>query len=70
MTELQFWKLIIDGGYIMIPLALLLLLVIYVFTERFIVINRAAKEDRTFMDRIREYVHEGDIESEIGRAHV
>ena len=43
MTELQFWKLIIDGGYIMIPLALLLLLVIYVFTERFIVINRAAK---------------------------
>ena len=63
MTELQFWKLIIDGGYIMIPLALLLLLVIYVFTERFIVINRAAKEDRTFMDRIREYVHEGDIES-------
>ena len=54
MTELQFWKLIIDGGYIMIPLALLLLLVIYVFTERFIVINRAAKEDRTFMDRIRE----------------
>ena len=63
MTELQIWKLIIDGGYIMIPLALLLLLVIYVFTERFIVINRAAKEDRTFMDRIREYVHEGDIES-------
>lgn len=63
MTELQFWKLIIDGGYIMIPLALLLLLVIYVFTERFIVINRAAKEDRTFMDRIREYVHEGDIVS-------
>ena len=63
MTELQFWKLIIDGGYIMIPLALLLLLVIYVFTERFIVINRATKEDRTFMDRIREYVHEGDIES-------
>lgn len=63
MTELQFWKLTIDGGYIMIPLALLLLLVIYVFTERFIVINRAAKEDRTFMDRIREYVHEGDIES-------
>ena len=63
MTELQFWKLIIDGGYIMIPLALLHLLVIYVFTERYIVNNRAAKEDRTFMDRIREYVHEGDIES-------
>lgn len=53
----------VDGGYIMIPLAILLLVVIYVFTERCIVINRAARQDKTFMDRIREYVHEGDIES-------
>lgn len=52
-----------DGGYIMIPLAVLLLVVIYVFTERCIAINRAAKEDKTFMQRIREYVHEGDLES-------
>ena len=60
---LSFWSLVMDGGYIMIPLALLLLLVVYVFTERCIVINRAARQDKTFMDRIREYVHEGDIES-------
>lgn len=52
-----------DGGYIMIPLAVLLLAVIYVFTERCIVIGRASREDSTFMKRIREYVHEGDIES-------
>ena len=52
-----------DGGYIMIPPAILLLVTIYVFTERSIVIGRAAKEDRTFMNRIRDYVHEGDIES-------
>ena len=60
---LSFWSLVMDGGYIMIPLALLLLVAIYVFTERCIVINRAAKEDDTFMNRIRDYVHEGDIES-------
>ena len=47
----------------MIPLAVLLLAVIYVFTERCIVIGRASREDSTFMKRIREYVHEGDIES-------
>ena len=60
---LSLWSLVIDGGYIMSPLAILLLVTIYVFIERSIVIGRAAREDRTFMDRIREYVHEGDIES-------
>ena len=52
-----------DGGYIMIPLAILLIVAIYVFTERCIVIGRAARQDKTFMNRIRDYVHEGDIES-------
>ena len=44
----------------MVPLALLLLLSIYVFAERAIVIARASKEDNNFMTRIRGYVHEGD----------
>lgn len=63
MKTLSFWSLIMDGGYIMIPLAVLLLVVVYVFSERCIVINRAAKQDKSFMDRIRDYVHDGDIES-------
>lgn len=63
MQTLSFWSLIMDGGYIMIPLAILLIVVIYVFTERFIVVNRAARRDKTFMDRIRECIHDGDIES-------
>ncbi len=65
MDSLSFWSLVMDGGYIMIPLALLLLLVIYIYTERFIAINRALKEDPTFMKRIRDYVHEADLESAI-----
>lgn len=60
---MSFWSLIMDGGYIMIPLAILLLVAIYVFTERCIVINRAARRDNSFMDRIRDCVHDGDIES-------
>lgn len=63
MNSLSFWSLVMDGGYIMIPLALLLLVTIYVFTERCIAISRASREDSSFMNRIREYVHEGDIES-------
>lgn len=61
--HLSFWSLVMDGGYIMIPLAALLVVTIYVFTERLLVINRAAKDDNSFMNRIRDYVHDGDIES-------
>ncbi len=60
---MSLWSLVMDGGYIMIPLAILLLLTIYIFTERSIVITRATKEDPTFMNRIRDYVHEGDLKS-------
>ncbi len=47
----------------MVPLALLLLLSIYVLAERAIVIARASKEDNNFMNRIRGYVHEGELQS-------
>ena len=60
---LSLWSLITDGGFIMIPLALLMLVSIYIFIERCIVINRASKRDATFMNRIRDYIHEGDVES-------
>lgn len=63
MDNLSIWSLVMDGGYIMIPLAVLLLLTIYIFIERCVVIRRATREDSTFMNRIREYVHEGDLAS-------
>lgn len=47
----------------MVPLAALLLLCIYVFTERCIVIARASKEDDNFMNRIKTYIHSGELES-------
>ena len=47
----------------MIPLAVLLLLTIYIFFERYIVISKNLKQDPTFMDRIRDYLNEGDISS-------
>lgn len=61
--QMSLWSLLLDGGYLMIPLALLLVVSIYIFTERCIVIKRACKDDPTFMKRIRDYVHEGDLES-------
>ena len=47
----------------MVPLALLLLVCVYVFFERMVVISRASKEDENFMQRIRGYIHEGEMQS-------
>ncbi|MDE6697580.1 MAG: MotA/TolQ/ExbB proton channel family protein [Muribaculaceae bacterium] len=63
METLSLWSLVMDGGYIMIPLALMLIVSIYIFVERLLAISRASKDDHTFMQRIRDYVHEGDLES-------
>ena len=60
---MSLWDLCLEGGWTMIPLALLLLLCIYVFTERCIVIAQASREDVNFMNRIRGYIHEGETES-------
>lgn len=62
-VELSLLDLCLRGGPLMIVLALLSLVCIYIFVERAIVINRAAREDDTFMKRIRDYIHEGEIES-------
>jgi biopolymer transport protein ExbB len=53
------------GGWIMIVLALLLAFAIYLFVERLVVLTKATKEDKTFMNRIRDYIKEGNIESAI-----
>lgn len=47
----------------MIPLVVLLLLCVYVFVERTLVINRASKEDDSFMRCVKGYIHDGEIES-------
>ena len=39
MNSLTFWSLVVDGGYLMIPMALLLIMSIYIFVERCIVIS-------------------------------
>ena len=50
------------GGWIMIILAILLAGACYIFIERLVVIKQATQEDKSFMDRIRDYIHEGKID--------
>ncbi len=61
---ISIWELIVGGGwYIMIPLALLSVIAVYIFTERWMAINRASKQDKDFMNRIKDYISEGKLDA-------
>ncbi len=62
-VDLSLWDLCLRGGWLMIPIALLSLVCIYVFVERAVILYRAGRQDDSFMQRIRAYVHDGDLES-------
>lgn len=59
--HLSFWELIQMGGWIMIPLAIMLLLAVYIFAERMIAIRNAEKIDTNFMNMIRDHIVTGNI---------
>lgn len=62
--QLSIWDLISKGSYwIMGPLALMSLVTIYVVIERMLALSKANREDKDFMSKIRDYVHEGKIDS-------
>jgi biopolymer transport protein ExbB len=53
------------GGWIMIVLSLMLAFAVYLFIERLVILAKATKEDKSFMDRIRDFIKEGKIDSAI-----
>jgi len=64
---LSIYNLIMDGGtggQIIIALLFVLLAVaLYIYFERYFAIKGASKEDKNFMNQIRDYVSSGKIES-------
>ena len=66
---LSMWDLTLKGGPIMIPIALLSILGIYIFIERYILIGRASKEDSNFMNNIRDFMHNGRLDSALSLCH-
>ena len=62
-AEINVIDLAFKGGWIMVVLLLLSLMAIYIFVQRLIIIRRAGKEDETFMNRIKDYIHEGKVGS-------
>ena len=62
VKELSVWDLTMAGGWLMIPLALLAIVSIYIFFERLFAINRANRQDNSFMDRIKDMIHRGEVD--------
>ena len=62
-AEINVIGLAFKRGWIMVVLLLLSLMAIYIFVQRLIIIRRAGKEDETFMNRIKDYIHEGKVDS-------
>ena len=57
------FDLALKGGWLMVILLILLFLSIYVLIERTLVIKKARQEDATFMNRIKDYIHEGKVDA-------
>ncbi len=60
--KLSLLELAKEGGWIMIVLAIFSVIAVYIFTERFITINKASKKDDNFMNLIRNYMIEGKLD--------
>jgi biopolymer transport protein ExbB len=60
------WDILLSGGPLMIPLALLFIAAVFFFVERNIAIRRATKVDENFMSIIRDHIINGNISAARG----
>jgi len=61
--EMNLWEMYQYGGPIMHVLVIMFALAIYIFIERIVTLKQASKEDKTFMNRIKDYIYDGKIEA-------
>ena len=63
--SISLFSMAMYGGWIMIILALLLAWACYIFIERLVTLKNASREDVHFMEKIKDYIHEGKIDSAV-----
>ncbi len=64
-VTLSIWELAQKGGWIMAILGVFSIIAIYIFIERFLAINKASKEEYNFMNNIKDFIHDGRIDSAV-----
>ena len=66
VPEMNLFDMAVKGGWIMIVLAVLSIICFYILFERNYIIRKAGKEDPMFMERIKDYIHSGEIKAALG----
>lgn len=61
-AKLNVFSLAVKGGWIMIVLAIVSIVAVYIFVERYLALNKALKEDGNFMDNVKDCIHKGDLQ--------
>ena len=60
---LSMWDLALKGGPIMVPIALCSVIAIYIIFERYFAIRKSSKDDPNFMNNIRDFISNGNIDA-------
>ena len=70
--KLNLLSLLFDRGsiWITIPLLIISAIIVYIFIERYMTINKAAKDDVNFMNNIRDNIHNGRLDSALALCKV
>ena len=55
--------MVVKGGPIMIPLALLSVAAVYIYFERFFTIRKSSNIDKNFINQIKDFVHSGNVDA-------
>jgi len=61
LESISVLELLLNGGYMMIPIILLWIATVYIFVERLLLIRSSSKTPISFKDDIRQRVLQGDI---------
>jgi biopolymer transport protein ExbB len=64
-NTLSVLDLTMQGGWIMAILGILALIALYIFVERYVAIRKASQDNTQLMDEIREFMHNGKMDSAI-----
>lgn len=64
-TKISLIEMVWKGGPIMIPLAILLLVAIYILVERLLVITKASKKTENLVLSLKEMIHSGNVSNAI-----
>lgn len=63
VDTLNLWQLVQQGGVLMIPIGILSLITIFLFVERFIVLQRAGKSPDNLLNNVRDQIQGGNVNS-------